>query len=159
MMRFLPHRARKHAPTVVANEFGGFEFQNQGFQFYKHPPADAYGLNKLLFESRHSGELRDRILTDFDAVADEYELHGAQRKAAEEFDQGRQGRPGQRARRPAGRSGRASAAGADVAARDLLHQPQARTAGDDGRPFRALMLTTTVDAEDAEVQPGRIRAV
>jgi 2,3-dihydroxyphenylpropionate 1,2-dioxygenase len=85
MMRFLPHRARKHAPTTAANEFGGFRFQNQGFQFYKHPPAEAYGLNKLLFESRHSVELRGRILNDFDAVADQYELHGAQRKAAEEL--------------------------------------------------------------------------
>jgi 2,3-dihydroxyphenylpropionate 1,2-dioxygenase len=85
MMRFLPHRARKHAPTTAAHEFGGFRFQNQGFQFYKHPPAEAYGLNKLLFESRHNGELRDRILNDFDAVADQYELHGAQRKAAEEL--------------------------------------------------------------------------
>jgi 2,3-dihydroxyphenylpropionate 1,2-dioxygenase len=85
MMRFLPHRPRKQAPTTAANEFGGFRFQNQGFQFYKHPPAEAYGLNKLLFESRHSGELRDRILNDFDAVADQYELHGAQRTAAEEL--------------------------------------------------------------------------
>jgi 2,3-dihydroxyphenylpropionate 1,2-dioxygenase len=85
MMRFMPHRARKHAPTTAASEFGGFRFQNQGFQFYKHPPAEAYGLNKLLFESRHSGELRDRILNDFDAVADQYELHGPQRKAAEEL--------------------------------------------------------------------------
>jgi 2,3-dihydroxyphenylpropionate 1,2-dioxygenase len=85
MMRFMPHRARKHAPTTAGSEFGGFRFQNQGFQFYKHPPAEAYGLNKLLFESRHSGELRDRILNDFDAVADQYELHGVQRKAAEEL--------------------------------------------------------------------------
>ena len=85
MMRFLPHRPRKQAPTTAANEFGGFRFQNQGFQFYKHPPAEAYGLNKLLFESRHSGELRDRILNDFDAVADQYELHGVQRTAAEEL--------------------------------------------------------------------------
>ena len=54
MMRFLPQRARKNAPTKVAEQFGGFQFQNQGFQFYKHPPAEAYGLNKLLFESRHS---------------------------------------------------------------------------------------------------------
>jgi hypothetical protein len=85
MMRFMPHRARTHAPTTAASEFGGFRFQNQGFQFYKHPPAEAYGLNKLLFESRHSGALRDRILNDFDAVADQYELHGSQRKAAEEL--------------------------------------------------------------------------
>ena len=85
MMRFLPHRARTTAPTKVADEFGGFRFQNRGFQFYKHPPAEAYGLNKLLFESRHSAELRERIIKDFETVADEYELRGMQRKAAEEL--------------------------------------------------------------------------
>jgi hypothetical protein len=82
MMRFLPHRARKNAPTEVASEYGGFHFVNQGFQFYKHPPSEAYGLNKLLFESRHSAELRNRIVNDFDAVADEYGLQGEQRTAA-----------------------------------------------------------------------------
>jgi hypothetical protein len=50
--------------------------------FYKHPPSEAYGLNKLLFESRHSQELRNRIINDFDAVCDEYELRGKQREAA-----------------------------------------------------------------------------
>src|SRR5207237_650616 len=45
MMRFLPAVA-KHAPSAKAMEqYGGFKFKNQGFQFYKHPPADAYGLN------------------------------------------------------------------------------------------------------------------
>ena len=66
----------------VKEEFGGFKFRNQGFQFYKHPPSEAYGLNKLLFESRHSAELRHRIVNDFDAVADQYELRGTQREAA-----------------------------------------------------------------------------
>ena len=69
----------------MAEQFGGFKFKNQGFQFYKHPPAEAYGLNKLLFESRHSAELRERIIDDLDSVAKEYELHGKQRKAAEEM--------------------------------------------------------------------------
>jgi len=82
MMRFLPERARKQAPTKVAEEFGGFHFQNQGYQFYKHPPAEAYALNKLLFESRHSQPLRDRIVDDFEAVATEYGLEGGQRQAA-----------------------------------------------------------------------------
>jgi aromatic ring-opening dioxygenase catalytic subunit (LigB family) len=85
MMRFLPHRARKAEPTKVPEQYGGFKFQNQGFQFYKHPPAEAYGLNKLLFEVRHSADLRARILTNIDAVADEYELQPAQRKAAAEL--------------------------------------------------------------------------
>jgi 2,3-dihydroxyphenylpropionate 1,2-dioxygenase len=82
MMRFLPQRERKNAPTEVAAEYGGFQFLNQGFQFYKHPPSEAYGLNKLLFESRHSADLRNRIVNDFDAVADEYGLQGEQRTAA-----------------------------------------------------------------------------
>jgi hypothetical protein len=66
----------------VAEQFGGFHFQNQGYQFYKHPPADAYALNKLLFESRHSQPLRDRIVDDFESVATEYGLEGQQRTAA-----------------------------------------------------------------------------
>jgi aromatic ring-opening dioxygenase catalytic subunit (LigB family) len=85
MMRFLPRRARQHAPMPAEKPFGGFVFQNQGFQFYKHPPSEAYGLNKLLFESRHSAELRRRIIDDFDAVADEYKLRGPQRTAALEL--------------------------------------------------------------------------
>ena len=85
MMRFIPSRPRRTAPMQVAEQFGGFKFQNRGFQFYKHPPAEAYGLNKLLFESRHSADLRDRILNNFDAVAKEYELAPPQRKAAEEM--------------------------------------------------------------------------
>jgi hypothetical protein len=82
MMRFLPKRARKTEPMQVADQFGGFKFQNQSFHFYKHPPAEAYGLNKLLFESRHSQELRNRIINDFEKVCDEYDLHGQQREAA-----------------------------------------------------------------------------
>jgi AmmeMemoRadiSam system protein B len=85
MMRFLPARA-SHARTAEAMEqYGGFKFRNQGFQFYKHPPAEAYGLNRLLFEVRHSGTLRDRVITDLDAVAKEYNLNAQQRRAAEEL--------------------------------------------------------------------------
>jgi aromatic ring-opening dioxygenase catalytic subunit (LigB family) len=85
MMRFLPHRSRTNAPTQVAEPYGGFKFLNQGFQFYKHPPSEAYGLNKLLFESRHSADLRARIVSDFEAVCDEYGLKGQQRAAAVEL--------------------------------------------------------------------------
>jgi 2,3-dihydroxyphenylpropionate 1,2-dioxygenase len=85
MMRFLPHRTRTSVPSQGLEAFGGFKFRNQGFQFYKHPPAEGYGLNKLLFESRHSADLRERILTNLESVAGEYELHGKQRAAAEEL--------------------------------------------------------------------------
>ena len=81
MMRFLPER--QHTAKMDAQaEYGGFKFVNQGYQFYKHPPSEAYALNKLLFESRHSDVLRNRIVNEFDAVADEYGLQGQQRQAA-----------------------------------------------------------------------------
>ena len=125
IMRFLPHaHAQDRGARRQGAEFGGFQFQNEGFQFYKHPPAEAYGLNKLLFESRHSQTLRDRIINDFENVANEYDLHGPQREAAKSAIAGRQRRQGQRIRRTAGRSRRASAAGADGAARDLLDAPK-----------------------------------
>ena len=85
MMRFLPHRARKAGSAKGLEQYGGFKFKNQGFQFYKHPPAQAYGLNRLLFEVRHSAELRDRIIRNLDAVSTEYELSPQQRTAAEEL--------------------------------------------------------------------------
>jgi len=85
MMRFLPHRAKKTASTKGPEQYGGFKFKNQGFQFYKHPPAEAYGLNRLLFEVRHSADLRDRIIKNLDTVAKEYELSPQQRVASEEL--------------------------------------------------------------------------
>jgi hypothetical protein len=85
MMRFLPAAATKPAPAQAVAQYGGFKFQNQGFQFYKHPPAEAYGLNRLLFEVRHSADLRDRVIKNLDAVAIDYELNAQQRQAAEEL--------------------------------------------------------------------------
>jgi aromatic ring-opening dioxygenase catalytic subunit (LigB family) len=85
MMRFLPPRERRQASSKAAELYGGFKFQNRGYQFYKHPPAEAYGLNRLLFEVRHSAELRDRVIKNLDGVAAEYELNAQQRKAAEEL--------------------------------------------------------------------------
>jgi 2,3-dihydroxyphenylpropionate 1,2-dioxygenase len=85
MMRFLPATATHAAATRAMEQYGGFKFKNQGFQFYKHPPAEAYGLNRLLFEVRHSGELRDRVIANLEAVAKEYDLNAQQRRAAEEL--------------------------------------------------------------------------
>ena len=85
MMRFLPATAKHAAATRAMEQYGGFKFKNQGFQFYKHPPAEAYGLNRLLFEVRHSGELRDRVIANLEAVAKEYDLNAQQRRAAEEL--------------------------------------------------------------------------
>jgi 2,3-dihydroxyphenylpropionate 1,2-dioxygenase len=85
MMRFLPQGAKQAASSTAVAEYGGFKFKNQGFQFYKHPPAEAYGLNRLLFEVRHSAGLRDRVIENLDAVAKEYDLNAQQRNAAEEL--------------------------------------------------------------------------
>jgi aromatic ring-opening dioxygenase catalytic subunit (LigB family) len=82
VMRFLPARD-KVAPVTAAPRglpaYGGLKFNNEGFQFYKHPPASAYKLNKLLFDVRHDSALRRRLLTDLDGVAAEYGL-GAEAK-------------------------------------------------------------------------------
>src|SRR5262249_27378852 len=85
MMRFLPGAAKQASAARHKEQYGGCKFRNQGFQSYKHPPAEAYGLNRLLFEVRHSGNLRIRIIADLDAVAQEYGLTAQQRVAAEEL--------------------------------------------------------------------------
>ena len=85
MMRFLPERQGKAVAPQNLEQYGGFQFRNEGFQFYKHPPAEAYGLNRLLFEARHSADLRRRIIDDLGAVATEYGLDAQQRTAAEEL--------------------------------------------------------------------------
>jgi hypothetical protein len=72
MMRFLPQRERAR-PAEVAPP--AYVFKNEGgFQFYAHPPAEAYELNKLLFDMRHDSALRRRLLTDLEGVTAEYQL-------------------------------------------------------------------------------------
>src|SRR5438093_10523094 len=82
MMRFIPARKRQNPVQKVSEEYGGFKFKNEGFQFYKHPPASAQPLNRLLFDMRHNTALCQRIIDNFDSVAEEYELESHQRKAA-----------------------------------------------------------------------------
>jgi len=89
VMRFLPERvavpratrlgavatgSQPDDPRPGLQPYGGLKFRNEGFQFYKHPPASAYNLNKLLYDVRQDSGLRSRLLTDFDAVAAEYNL-------------------------------------------------------------------------------------
>ena len=80
-MRFLPRRERKTPIEQAAKEYGGFQFKNRGFEFYKHPPAEAYPLNKLLFEMRTDAGLRQRIIDNSEPVAREYQLDATQTKA------------------------------------------------------------------------------
>jgi 2,3-dihydroxyphenylpropionate 1,2-dioxygenase len=81
-MRFLPQRERSTPITQVQEEYGGFKFKNQGFEFYKHPPAAAAQLNRLLFDIRLSKKLCERVVENLDAVCSEYNFTPAQRKVA-----------------------------------------------------------------------------
>ena len=136
MMRFSAASARTRMPTSTAKA-GDWEFKNQGFLFYKHPPSEGYGLNKLLFESRHSQELRNRIVNDLDIGREGIQPARPAADRGRRDGQRRQRRPGQRARRSARRGRRASAAGADGAARDLLHQSRTRAAGHGGKALNS----------------------
>ena len=82
-MRFLPQRARKNPPMKVDKPFGGFQFKNAGFEFYKHPPASSYALNRLLFDVRHDAALRQRIITNLNEVAAQYGLDSTGRTGAQ----------------------------------------------------------------------------
>jgi hypothetical protein len=80
-MRFLPLRERKRPPLKVAQKYGGFQFKNAGFEFYKHTPASAYNLNRFLYQVRVDEGTRQQVITDLDKLADEYELRPDERKA------------------------------------------------------------------------------
>ena len=76
MMRFLPTREKVAAAATELPQYGGLQFKEGGYQFYVHPPAEAYNLNKLLFDVRHDSALRRRLLTEFDGVIAQYDLTG-----------------------------------------------------------------------------------
>jgi len=78
MMRFLPARTKARVEALPKP----YRFKNQGFEFYKHPPASAYKINKMLFEVRHDSRLRQRLLTDFDGVAEEWGLSAIEKEGA-----------------------------------------------------------------------------
>jgi 2,3-dihydroxyphenylpropionate 1,2-dioxygenase len=77
MMRFLPAKPK----AVAADALPKYQFKNQGFEFYKHPPASAYKLNKMLFEVRHDSALRRRLLDDLETVAAEWDLSAEEKEA------------------------------------------------------------------------------
>lgn len=84
MMRFLPAKEKSTLANETNRKEGpGYQFKNQDFKFYKHPPASAYKLNKLLFEVRHDATLRFRLLTDLDGVVAEWGLSADEKEAAQ----------------------------------------------------------------------------
>jgi 2,3-dihydroxyphenylpropionate 1,2-dioxygenase len=82
MMRFLPARPKADSAYAAGDIYGGYKFKNRGFEFYKHPPASAYKLNKLLFEVRTDSDLQRRMLTDLDGVAAEWGLNAEEKESA-----------------------------------------------------------------------------
>jgi aromatic ring-opening dioxygenase catalytic subunit (LigB family) len=87
MMRFIPPSIADFGmrnadlKTINPQSAGGYQFKNQGFEFYKHPPASAYKLNKILFDVRTSSEWRRRLLTDLDGVVAEWGLNADEKEA------------------------------------------------------------------------------
>jgi len=84
VMRFIPPvpAATRAVEAEATAPYGGLQFTNEGFQFYRHPPASAYNLNKLLYDVRNDAELRRRLLTDLDSVAAQYKLDPKGKEAA-----------------------------------------------------------------------------
>ena len=82
-MRFLPQRERVKPISPRKELHGGFKFKDQGFEFYKHPPAVASRMNKFLYDLRLSPILVQRVMTNLDQVAKDYGLTAEQRKVAQ----------------------------------------------------------------------------
>ncbi len=82
MMRFIPAKAKTVSPDTAPGSSSAYSFKNQGFEFYKHPPASAYKLNKLLFEVRNDANLRRRLLTSFEDLASEWDLSAEEKEGA-----------------------------------------------------------------------------
>jgi hypothetical protein len=81
-MRFLPKRERRKPMQPQREMYGGFKFKDQGFEFYKHPPAEETRINKLLYDVRLSPSLVQRLMTNFDQVAKDYALTAKEREVA-----------------------------------------------------------------------------
>ncbi len=82
-MRFLPKRERKKPMLAQREMYAGFTFKDQGFEFYKHPPAEAAKINKLLYDVRLSPSLVQRVMTNLDQVAKDYGLSPKEREVAQ----------------------------------------------------------------------------
>ena len=72
VMRFIPnHSAGPSTPEPAAK----WKFEDAGgYQFYKHPDPAVYRLNKVIFDLRHSQELRRRLFADTAGLGSEYGL-------------------------------------------------------------------------------------
>jgi len=80
VMRFLPNRRTAPPAHPVPP---AYNFQQGGFEFYKHPDPASYSLNKVLYDLRHHHDLRLRLLKDTPSVAREYNLNPKEAAALE----------------------------------------------------------------------------
>jgi len=72
VMRFIPNQASGPSTPEPAAKW---KFEDAGgYQFYKHPDPAVYRLNKVIFDLRHSKDLRRRLFQDTAAVGAEYSL-------------------------------------------------------------------------------------
>lgn len=81
VVRFLPFKGigpSKEAKDAPAE----YKFKG-GFEFYKHPSPTAYKLNKVLYDSRFSRELRLRLIQDYPSVAKQYGMTPEEGKVLE----------------------------------------------------------------------------
>ncbi len=74
VMRFLPAKGERGQAHREIPDYGGFQFRGEGYQFYKHPTAEDYPLNRALAELKRSKELRARYVSDIDGVCGEFGL-------------------------------------------------------------------------------------
>ena len=80
MVLFVPKRDK--APSNL-KKVSTYEFKNKGLEFYTHPNASAYKLNKLLYKVRTEAEMRASLIDDFDGVTAQWGLSSKEKRAAE----------------------------------------------------------------------------
>jgi aromatic ring-opening dioxygenase catalytic subunit (LigB family) len=80
VMRFLPNKRKGPATGEVPP---AYNFQQGGFEFYKHPAPSSYNLNRVLYELRLNHDLRLRLFKDTPAVARDYHLNPKESAALE----------------------------------------------------------------------------
>ena len=72
VMRFIPNQSSEPSTSEPAAKW---KFEDAGgYQFYKHPDPAVYRLNKVIFDLRHSQDLRRRLFQNTAAVGAEYSL-------------------------------------------------------------------------------------
>jgi 2,3-dihydroxyphenylpropionate 1,2-dioxygenase len=82
VMRFLPDKRAGRTSEEGKKATATYEFSG-AHEFYKHPSPSAYKLNKVLYDSRFSRELRLRLIKDYPSVAKEYGMSPEEAKVLE----------------------------------------------------------------------------